>query len=779
MKVRVPLIGAATYRDSDTTEDVDIINMYGEEDGTGRKMLRARPGYQLYKDFTNGTPQGLTWFNDAVHAVINDTLYHDTQAVNLIANATAWTQLVAAPKWGIAGGGAAIVFKGRLWYFGGRMAAGTVYRNIAYSSLDGVNWIEASVACPWAGRSYFGLVEFAGKLWAFGGVNFSGILKDVWCSEDGLHWTLVTTSAQFGQRYAFGYVAVNDGIYVIGGVGTDLDNWLSDVWFTNDGVVWNQVKTDDNDANLGRRAWSPCLYYDNKLWMLFGQKRSGPPAGGVTTTLDAVAFSSDGGATWSAYTTLTGATRYAGGACVYNGKMWYMGGNSGGYTDDIFSSTTGSSWTTVSTGPGWAARQNMGLVVWQTPASMNSKRAQSIWLIGGEGAAGIYYNIWAADLNASSATSHALTVLTSFERMRFDTINNGQLLVFKNLHKLWVYDGYSVIEITSPNVPKKMCDGVAVLNDTVYVMDVQGTIYNSRLTDPFTWNSLDFIQAEFADDEGIFIAKHLNYIVAMKSRSIQFFQDAGNPLGSPLAPMLNYTMQVGCAAASSVVRLDNMIIFMSTGGSFGRQIQVLEGLQLRVISNPAIDRCLETNSPSSACAFKHGGHLFYLINTSSRTLVCDISTGLWYKWATGSTSGSDFPALEFINSGTKNLFLDKGSSGTVYFALEGLTDDGTAYQVMARTQPHDFGNRTRKFLSRLELVCDKTGAATTTTIDWSDDDYLSYSPAGTVSEASEQPALWRCGSFRRRAFRVKRLVSNYPPRWEAIDLDIGTEQGKG
>jgi len=75
-------------------------------------------------------------------------------------------------------------------------------------------------------------------------------------------------------------------------------------------------------------------------------------------------------------------------------------------------------------------------------------------------------------------------------------------------------------------------------------------IYNSQYSgDPFTnWDATSYAITQINPDEIQWMEKHHNYLVAFLANSIEFFYDAGNGLGSPLARQPIFSKQLGLMA---------------------------------------------------------------------------------------------------------------------------------------------------------------------------------------------------------------------------------------
>jgi len=88
-----------------------------------------------------------------------------------------------------------------------------------------------------APRSDAEVVTFRDKIWIIGGTNTTTNSDEVWSSTDGITWTNVQATGQFGHfspRRDHSVVVFNDAIWVIGG--RNNTTRFSDVWSSNDGV---------------------------------------------------------------------------------------------------------------------------------------------------------------------------------------------------------------------------------------------------------------------------------------------------------------------------------------------------------------------------------------------------------------------------------------------------------------------------------------------------------------------------------------------------------------
>ena len=154
-----------------------------------------------------------------------------------------------------------------------------------------------------------------------------------------------------------------------------------------------------------------------------------------------------------------------------------------------------------------------------------------------------------------------------------DSASGSTGFMFKSTRDAYLFNGVAntITKITDADYPAVTVPGVAYLDGYFFVMDANGTIYNSGLEAPLAWNSLDFINCEAEPDGGMAIAKYLNYVVGFGNWTTQFFYDAANATGSPLAVIQSATIQIGCANGYSVAQFDGKLVWMGTSHEKGRQ----------------------------------------------------------------------------------------------------------------------------------------------------------------------------------------------------------------
>ena len=173
------------------------------------------------------------------------------------------------------------------------------------------------------GRKYgHSSAVFNNKIWVIGGFTLDNNqgFDDVWASENGIDWNLITASANFGPIAQHKSFAFQNKLWVLGGFARN-EVLKNELWNSEDGISWNLV---NQDMTFTRISDADIVLFDNKLWLIG----------------DEVWFSEDG-IVWSlANDTFS----LEGVAAVYNDKIWVIGD-----IGKVKMSDDGFNWTTLET----------------------------------------------------------------------------------------------------------------------------------------------------------------------------------------------------------------------------------------------------------------------------------------------------------------------------------------------------------------------------------------------------------------------------------------------
>ena len=325
----------------------------------------------------------------------------------------------------------------------------------------------------------------------------------------------------------------------------------------------------------------------------------------------------------------------------------------------------------------------------------------------------------------------------------------------------------------SPGMPIYMVPGSAYLDGTLYVMDLDAKIWGSDINDVTVWDALNFIRAQIEPDKGVAIAKQLVYVIAFKEWSTEFFYDAGNPEGSPLAPVQGNKLNVGCRHAGSIQDVDGTLVWVSRTRSGSVGVFAMENAKGQPIGTPPIERLLQaaTFTTCYSVHIKISGHKFYILSLPSDglTLVYDLSTGLWYQWTT--SYGTYLPFTNCIADVNQKTLLQHATSGEIMEVSSTVyNDNGVIFAWELYTDNFDGGTRKPKYLYRMDMIADQVSGSYVT-VRCSEDDYATWSQERTFDLSKKRPNIRDCGTFLRRAWHF-RHSAHTPLRLEAVELTI-------
>ncbi len=187
-----------------------------------------------------------------------------------------WIQVTDSAGWTPRLAAGIVVFKNKMWILGGiedyYFGDDKSLKNDVWSSPDGKEWTLVTDNAGWLPRAYHQAVVFDDKIWILGGGNYvpnHTAYNDVWCSDDGIHWKEVTTSAPWDPRLWFSSVVYRDRIFILGGWSKSHDNF-GDVWYSGDGLNWTELKSEV--IWKGRHEHSTFVFRD-KIWVTGGFPR--------------------------------------------------------------------------------------------------------------------------------------------------------------------------------------------------------------------------------------------------------------------------------------------------------------------------------------------------------------------------------------------------------------------------------------------------------------------------------------------------------------------------
>lgn len=393
------------------------------------------------------------------------------------------------------------------------------------------------------------------------------------------------------------------------------------------------------------------------------------------------------------------------------------------------------------------------------------------------------------DVYVYNATTGALvtTLNTVFATTTSGYVGFCEFLYDDGSVKLVVTDGTTLSTIDSSNTVVAGADAdmpvhlpyPIFLDGYLFIAKVNtADIYNSNLNNPLLYTAGDFISAEMVADTLTYIVKLNNYIVVFGNGSIEYFWDAAIASGSPL--QRNDTPVKLNGFIGGVAQIGNKLYFIGEEMSSQPDVFMLEDFKMKSVGNEAIRRHLASLADTSTIKsgfVSMGGHNFYVMDTGSDTYVFDTETSLWTKWTFQQQTRFPFSFSLNLNtgssaiSGSKGLFILQNANTVYRFSSSLYQDDGTAFTCIAVTDKNAFESYRNKFMGRLIVWANKTSSSSLLSIQYTDDDYQTYSTARTMDLSLKRPVLYQLGEFRERAFKLT-FTDNFPLLLQGLEVDI-------
>jgi hypothetical protein len=391
--------------------------------------------------------------------------------------------------------------------------------------------------------------------------------------------------------------------------------------------------------------------------------------------------------------------------------------------------------------------------------------------------------VYSVDPSTFDVTDLGATSASTSQSYFVKTFLDAELFFHNKVTGYLLDSAFDFVTMTTlPTAP--YVAGAVYLNNYLFLGTSTNRIYNSAVGDPTSWGALDYVTFEQTADNLVAITKHLNYLIAFGNVSTQFYYDAGNATGSPLAVAQSYTSEIGCAAGDSVVSTSNTVLWIGTSKTYGRSVYIMDGVSPVRVSTHNVDKHLAADSLEEVSAFCYtiSGHTLYILtlHESNKTLVYDINEKMWYTWTQWAMASEDQP-----NPGTYSesyfrptfyaqvngvpYMLDDDTAEIYQLDVDTYQDDGEDIYCRTVTDISDNGTTKRKFYGRLEIIGDKVVG--TMQIRHSGDDYNTWSGYREVNLNASRSQVYLSGADRRRAWEFL-STSNCPLRLDAAEIDF-------
>ncbi len=302
-----------------------------------------------------------------------------------------WVRVTDQAGWQPRDSQGELVYKDRLWIFGGWFNSFEAPPRDVWSSPDGKTWELIQKTAPWKHSDLPMTLVFDNRMWIMGGW-YNGRLpghsagNEVWSSADGKTWELVTPSAGWSPRLAAGAVVFQGKMWILGGTEDyyfgDDKSLKNDVWCSPDGKAWTRVT---ENAPWSPRAYHQAIVHDSKMWILGG--------GNYVPEYHALSdvWSSEDGSHWTRVTQAAPwAPRLWFSSVAYRDRMWVLGGwsnNPSKNWGDVWYSRDGKNWTELRSAAIWKERHEHSAYVVR----------DKVWIAGGH-AQPLSSEVWSLEI---------------------------------------------------------------------------------------------------------------------------------------------------------------------------------------------------------------------------------------------------------------------------------------------------------------------------------------------------------------------------------------------
>ncbi len=291
-----------------------------------------------------------------------------------------WQKVQGVAPWSPRDSHAAFVYQDKIWLIGGLNGNDYLIGSeiVGYGeaphfgdiwvSDDGLNWNLLTDKAPWGERRSIEVVIFKDKMWLIPGWGpWTGLKSEVWYSEDGVSWEKATSNLRWQAREGHQLVVFKDKLWLLGGVNYEKRETKNDVWYSEDGVNWFEA--------VSIAPWQPrwdhkAFEFKDRLWLIGGMDLNDNVFGDI--------WVSDDGQNWSlASDNPPFAARQGHEAVLFKDRVWIIGRfnstSQGGGNNDVWFSEDGINWQRTKTNPIWEGREDHAAVVFQ----------DKIWVLGG------------------------------------------------------------------------------------------------------------------------------------------------------------------------------------------------------------------------------------------------------------------------------------------------------------------------------------------------------------------------------------------------------------
>ena len=286
------------------------------------------------------------------------------------------------------------------------------------------------------------------------------------------------------------------------------------------------------------------------------------------------------------------------------------------------------------------------------------------------------------------------------------------------------------------------------------------SFFISQIFDPLDYDALDYASADALPNNLLRVVTHRSDLWLFGDSGIEIWYDTG-AADFPFRRRPGGVLEFPPSSYMTIGHGDGSLFWLGQQNIVYRTV----GYQATRISTHGIEaKIREIGSgyaAHSGYCYSQDGHIHYVLNFDSMTLVYDCATKLWHERSSAADGNGRWRAQWAAKYGGEFQFADNVSGQMWLGSMPGTTDAGVPIMRQAILPPDWAGTR-RAFCSRLEVEMESGGDLSPgdVTLDWSDDGGRTWTGgprtmnAGAATEFRKRVYTTRLGSFRQRSFRI-------------------------
>lgn len=320
-----------------------------------------------------------------------------------------------------------------------------------------------------------------------------------------------------------------------------------------------------------------------------------------------------------------------------------------------------------------------------------------------------FYSINSSGVKTSLGTLNTSTGFAKIEAITGGIDTNNQLVIIDGTNGYQYNIGTAVATFPITDIDFNQTSDDMTAQDDYFITKSLNSMsfYLSNLSDGTSWDALDFGSKFRKADRIVAIKSHKGELWLIGSKTTEVWTNTGNAL-FPFERRSDIFIEIGCAAARSVVIAGDSLIYLAKSRTGGYGVAIISGYEPLVVSTKSIMyqfSQLTTTSDCIAYAYAKDGHEFvdFTFPTDNKTFTLDLVNNQWHLRQSyiSSTYGRFLGNCHAFCYG-KSLIGDFNSGKIYTQSSSTYTENGTAIR-RRYTSPPVYSGGNMIYMHRLQI----------------------------------------------------------------------------